>query len=267
MNSTTPCSQPKFQGTLTLLSFPLAAYPFCSSLISLYVCSFLAGVGGGSLDNAVNVLVLSIWEGRNSGPYMHALHFTWGLGAFLAPLTAKPFLVNQEDSRNETNLAEGNMNGTSVDNPFLTIKTLYPSLSSYGLFTTIGCLIYFLKDVGQSTQTEDKREKLEEEKSGNISVKFKLMIIGLLTLIFFLYNGMEVAFGTFISVFAVKSGQRLTRGEASEVTALFWGTFATMRALSVLLAVVARPATVMWASVRQGPTLYYLRPTTPPSCY
>ena len=243
------------------MSFPLAAYPYCSSLLSLYAASFLSGVGGGSLDNAVNVIVLSLWAGRNSGPYMHGLHFTWGLGAFLAPLTAKPFLLNQDESSssgNETNLAEGNINGTcvDVDNPFLTIKTLYPSLASYGLLTTIGCLVYFFKDFGQSTQTEDKRGQLEDEKPGNISRRSKLMIIGLLTLIFFLYNGMEVAFGTFISVFAVKSDQSLTRGAASDVAAVFWGTFATMRGLSVLLAIVARPATVMWASLRQAATFY-----------
>ena len=245
---------------MILLCFPLAAYPFCSSLISLYSCSFLSGVGNGSLDNAVNVIVLKIWEGRNSGPYMHALHFTWGLGAFLAPLTAKPFLLNQDETSsagNETHQAEGNINATYVDDPFLTIKTLYPSLSSYGLFTIIGSLIYFFKDIGPTDTTEDKGGNTEDEKSGDISGRSKIMIIGLLTLIFFLYNGMEVAFGTFISVFAVKSGQSLTRGEASDVTAVFWGSFATMRGLSVLLAIVARPAVVMWASLRQAATLYH----------
>ena len=242
------------------MSFPLAAYPYCSSLISLYACSFLSGVGAGSLDNAVNVIVLKIWEGRNSGPYMHALHFTWGLGAALAPLAAKPFLLSQGESsggENETQPGDGNIT-PDLDNPFLTIKTLYPSLSSYGLLTTIGCLVYFFKDLGPANQTEDKGGNLEEEKSENISGRSQLMIIGLMTLIFFLYNGMEVAFGTFISVFAVKSSQRLTRGEASDMTAVFWGTFATMRGLSVLLAMVARPATVMWTSVRQAAVLYHL---------
>ena len=148
------------------------------------------------------------------------------------------------------------MNGTSVDNPFLTIKTLYPTLASYGLLAIIGSLVYFFRDLGQENQAEDEGGQLEEEKSGEISGRSKLIITGLLTLIFFLYNGMEVAFGTFISVFAVKSRLSLTRGEASDVTAVFWGTFATMRGLSVLLAIVARPATVMWASLRQAPTLY-----------
>ena len=245
---------------MIILSIPLAAYPYCSSLVSLYLCSFLSGAGNGSLDNAVNVIVLKLWEGRNSGPYMHALHFTWGLGAFLAPLTAKPFLLNQEEDSSagtETHQAEGNMNGTYyVDNPFLTIKTLYPTLSSYGLLTIICSLLYFFRDLGQATQAEEEGGKLEDENSVKISGRSKLLITGLLTLIFFLYNGMEVAFGTFISVFAVKSSQGLTRSEASDVTAVFWGSFATMRGLSVLLAIVARPATVMWASVRQAAALY-----------
>ena len=30
--------------------------------------------------------------GRNSGPFMHALHFFYGIGAFVSPLIVKPFL-------------------------------------------------------------------------------------------------------------------------------------------------------------------------------
>jgi hypothetical protein len=38
-----------------------------------------------------NVLCLDLW-GRNSGPFMQALHFSFGLGVFVAPLLAAPFL-------------------------------------------------------------------------------------------------------------------------------------------------------------------------------
>ena len=54
----------------------------------------LQGLGSGFLDTGGNSVVLSIWAGRDSGPYMHALHFTFGLGAFTAPLLARPFLSN-----------------------------------------------------------------------------------------------------------------------------------------------------------------------------
>ena len=245
----------KVAGTLVLLSVPLSVFPYCPSLFPLYVCSFLSGVGNGSLDSAVNVIVLRLWEDGDSGPYMHALHFTWGLGAFLAPLTAKPFLVHQAESGtgNESNYAfTENINGTDATNPFLTIKTLYPSLSSYGILTTIGCLFYFIKDVRVPSPVEDKAETQGAviRGGGDISRRSKLLIIGLLSILFFLYNGMEVAFGTFISVFAVKSNLGLTRAQGSDVVAIFWGTFATMRGLSVVLAIFAKPATVMWCSIR-----------------
>ena len=59
---------------------------------------------------------------------------------------------------------------------------------------------------------------------------------------------MEVALGTFISVFAVQSGLGFSRAQGADLTAVFWGTFAGMRGLAVLLAIIARPALVMWSS-------------------
>merc|ERR1711997_33051 len=66
---------------------------------------------------------------------------------------------------------------------------------------------------------------------------------------FFIYVGMEVAFGTFISIFAVKSRLQFTRPKGSTVTAVFWGTFAATRGLAILLAMIARPGLVMWTSI------------------
>ena len=50
-----------------------------------------------------NVLCLNIW-GMNSGPYMQALHFSFGVGAFVAPLIAEPFLA--QGDFNATNVTE-----------------------------------------------------------------------------------------------------------------------------------------------------------------
>ena len=55
-----------------------------------------------------NVLCLDIW-GRSSGPYMQGLHFAFGVGAFVAPWVAEPFL---SQSRNITNGTDISSNGT-----------------------------------------------------------------------------------------------------------------------------------------------------------
>ena len=253
------------------MSSPLAAYPYCPNLVSLYICAFISGFGGGNLDTAGNTIILNIWEGRDSGPYMHAMHFCFGLGAFLAPLIARPFLVNQEGteahSHSSAQLPAPGLNLTVSENTSLTspedseylssvwtISTLYPLLSSYGVLSSLPCLYYT-----QDTQSHHVTGQLHTEDKANqpttnttmtttITTKLRLVIVGLLGVFFFLYVGMEVAFGTFISVFAVQSGLGFSRNQASEVSAVFWGTFAAMRGLAVLLAIIARPVLVMWSS-------------------
>ena len=74
--------------TLVGLGLANSALPYCPSLPSLYTVALLGGLASGSLDTGGNVLLLNIWSGRDSGPYMHALHFTFGIGAFLAPVVA-----------------------------------------------------------------------------------------------------------------------------------------------------------------------------------
>jgi len=241
-------------GTVMCMSCPLAAYPYCTDLVSIYTCAFLSGFGSGNVDTAGNVIILNIWEGRDSGPYMHAVHFTFGLGAFLAPLIARPFLFNEEtpsSSHGELGLVTQNytegLRHTEFDSPW-TIKALYPMISSYGVLTTLGCIYYFLQDRRSDTGQAQAGEKLTQHKTEKVDQKMKLIIVGLLGVFFFLYVGMEVAFGTFISVFAVQSDLKFSRPEGSDVTAVFWGTFAGMRGLAVVLAVVAKPVLVMWSS-------------------
>merc|ERR1711936_215829 len=75
--------------TLLLLGLANGSLPYSPSLLLRYVASFFKGMASGSMDTGGNVLLLNIWEGRDSGPYMHAIHFTFGIGAFLAPLISK----------------------------------------------------------------------------------------------------------------------------------------------------------------------------------
>ena len=67
---------------------------------SLYHFFGLIGINGfviGSLDTGGNVLCLDTWQGEHdSGPFMHSIHFSFGLGAFLAPLIAEKFLKEEK---------------------------------------------------------------------------------------------------------------------------------------------------------------------------
>merc|ERR1719367_1154579 len=118
------------------MAVPNVSLPYLPNVFIAYVFFFVKGMGEGALNTGENVLILEIWKGRESGPYMHALHFTFGIGAFLAPLISRPFLVNVEevehlnDSLVSTNLTE-EIVGMEVEESLWTVKTLYPIVSAY----------------------------------------------------------------------------------------------------------------------------------------
>jgi FHS family Na+ dependent glucose MFS transporter 1 len=56
--------------------------PFCTGLAALYIVISFQGLTMGLVDTGGNVLLLSMW-GASCGPYMQALHFAFGAGAFV----------------------------------------------------------------------------------------------------------------------------------------------------------------------------------------
>ena len=76
--------------------------PFSPSLPLFFGLCGINGFVIGSLDTGGNVLCLDTWQGvEDSGPYMHSIHFSFGLGAFLAPLIAEKFLRENISSAND----------------------------------------------------------------------------------------------------------------------------------------------------------------------
>lgn len=57
--------------TLITIGFTNALLPYCPSLLVMYVCVFIGGLGSGTLDTAGNLLLLDIWKGiRDSGNFI-----------------------------------------------------------------------------------------------------------------------------------------------------------------------------------------------------
>ena len=204
--------------TLVGLGLANSALPYCPSLPSLYTVALLGGLASGSLDTGGNVLLLNIWSGRDSGPYMHALHFTFGIGAFLAPVVARPFLFNEEEAANSTGshltspLAPS-LNATEEEleedaGSVWTVKTLYPLVGAYAGILSLGFVAYHLRDSRKEREGGGQEKKVAETTLSKSNV---ILMVALFSALFFLYVGMEVAFGTFVPVFAVQSSLKFTR--------------------------------------------------------
>ncbi|KAL5006574.1 hypothetical protein ScPMuIL_015380 [Solemya velum] len=78
--------------TLLLTSVATVSMPWCLTLVVLAVMTSVQGIAMGILDTGGNMFCIHLW-GKMSAPYMQTLHFAFGIGAFIAPLLAKPFLA------------------------------------------------------------------------------------------------------------------------------------------------------------------------------
>ena len=61
--------------------------------------SIIVGVANGFLDTGASTLCLQLW-GKDSGPYMQALHFSYAVGGSIAPLLVQAFNVETTTPNN-----------------------------------------------------------------------------------------------------------------------------------------------------------------------
>ena len=143
---------------------------------------------------------------------MHALHFTFGLGAFLGPVVARPFLFTEEldQSTNSTDLNKTDEVNFFSDSTW-TIKALYPLVGIYGLLSSVGFLVYYIIDTRKAERENKSQNNERNENVDEAVTKWKIILVSIMSIMFFIYVGMEVAFGTFVSVFAVESDLHFTR--------------------------------------------------------
>ena len=86
-----------------------AVLPHLSQLWIFFCVSTLTSLSSGSLASGGNVLILDCWKGGDSGPYIHSIHFSFAIGAFVAPLIAVPFL-----GKNATQLQGDNFDTAQI---------------------------------------------------------------------------------------------------------------------------------------------------------
>ena len=87
-------------------ALPSLAFPFHQSVLAMCLNSFVFGLFDGTFHTSANVLLLDIWRGRKSSPYMYTMHLFFGLGSFLTPLITEKFqhAENAESHWNINNL-------------------------------------------------------------------------------------------------------------------------------------------------------------------
>ena len=198
-----------------------ALTPHMRYLAVFYVISGLSSYFGNGLNTGGNVLCLNIWEGLDGSPFMHSIHFSFGLGAFLSPFVAIPFL-------------------SSEDEPETRITILYPILGSIAALVSCGYLLVGILERNK----ELKAKKVKEKVVSKPMTKAQWIFLALMCAFFLFYVGCECSYGLYLTTYAVK-GLGLLKPTGAKITSMFWGTFSAMRFVAIFAAMKLKTLYIM----------------------
>nr|KAI8739740.1 major facilitator superfamily domain-containing protein 4A [Biomphalaria glabrata] len=77
------------------VSLAMFVIPACSNLGSLIFVLIVMGWCMGCLDCLANLKIIMMF-GKNVGPFLQAMHCSYGIGAFVSPMIASAFLLNRD---------------------------------------------------------------------------------------------------------------------------------------------------------------------------
>lgn len=78
--------------TMALSGLVMLLVPLMSNIWAMLALFFVLGLAFGINEASVNIYIMHLW-GKEVTPFMQALHFFFGLGALVAPLFARPFIL------------------------------------------------------------------------------------------------------------------------------------------------------------------------------
>jgi FHS family Na+ dependent glucose MFS transporter 1 len=190
---------------------PLVPWFWC--LLAVFACK---GFAHGLINTGANTLLVWTYE-EKVGPYMHGLHFFFGLGAFVAPLLVAQVI----------GLTGG-------------YRWAYWTLVACALLVSL----YLLTLAGHAPPAA-QRDRATSAPVGT-PISYPLVIAAALFLFF--YVGAEVAFGGWVYTYAVALNLASAAG-AAYLTAGFWLSFTFGRLCSIPLAARFTPPQIVLAAV------------------
>ncbi len=197
---------------LLMMAATMALTPLVGQLAVLIGLLLIMGIGEAGVDVGGNAMLVWIHRGR-VGPYMNALHFCFGLGAFISPIIVAQAIL----------LTSG-------------IAGAYWMLAL--LITPVGLWVLRLASPHAPSSGQD----------GATTIRVNHRLVALCALFMLLYVGAEMSFGGWIFTYATAMGLAVA-ANAAYLTAVFWGANMLGRLVAIPIAARVRPRSILLADL------------------
>lgn len=193
--------------TLVVMAVTMALTPVIPLLWILIIVLVAMGLGEGMVDVGGNTML--VWVHREKvGPFMNALHFFFGVGAFIAPIIIAQAVAMSGDI--------------------------------YWAYWTLALLIVPVSLWVLQLPSPTPQRVSEKRTAGEVNH----YLVALIFLFFFLYVGAEVAFGGWVFTYAVTL-ELSNETMAAYLTSAFWGMLTVGRLVGIPIAMRARPRYIL----------------------
>jgi FHS family Na+ dependent glucose MFS transporter 1 len=202
--------------SLLVMGAGMVAAPMLPLLWSLALVLLLIGVAEATLDVGGNTLIVWV-HGAKVGPWMNALHFAYGVGAFIAPLVIA-YAINTTGG----------------------IRWGYWLLAMY----TVPTLIWLARLPSPHHESV--------KRTGDAApVEVRWRLIGLIMLFMVLYVGAEVSVGGWLYTYAIALNLA-DATTAAYLTSVYWGALTLGRLAAIPIAARFRPRTILLVDLLGG---------------
>jgi MFS transporter, FHS family, Na+ dependent glucose transporter 1 len=205
---------------LLIISGLLVVIPLSQALWLLVALLFLLGTAQGALDVGGNTLLVWV-HGDAVDPYMNAMHFFFGVGAFISPVI----------------VAQSILLAGRFEPAYWVLAVLIVPVA-----------IWVLRLPSPSSA-----EHLAGASSDGVvrATRKDGRLVALLALFFFLYVGAEGSYGSWIAAYAETTGLggTISAATAAYLASAFWGALTLGRLISIPLAARFSPRQVLFADL------------------
>ena len=198
---------PLMVAALAVMAAMAFVVPTLSLLSLLIIVLLVLGMAEGLLDVGGNTLLVWVHQ-PNIGPYMNALHFFFGLGAFFSPIIVAQAIY---------------WSGALTWAYWLLALLLVP------------VLLWFVR-----LPSPPLRRHTDSEVAEPVNYLF----VGLMMLFFFLFVGVEVSYSGWIYTYAVETGLA-DATMAAYLNSTFWLAFTIGRLIGIPIAARYRPRNIL----------------------
>ncbi|XP_065311241.1 sodium-dependent glucose transporter 1A-like [Dermacentor albipictus] len=239
-------------------------FPLGGILVLAHVTAFLCGLSVAALCTGANVWIIRMWT-ENSSPALQLFHLAFGIGGFVGPFIAQPFLSNS----NGGNATAPN----TTDNAYLTQNSIaYQPVDLVALanssaaqdgageshvyyaFGTAGALLfiptvsmialYVIDNVDFKPASPNGESSAGAEEPRN-TARFTRIVLATMCVYVVAYSAFERTTAQMMASFAVKSQLHFSKSLASRVESVYFFSYAAGRLTACLATIKVPPFWVL----------------------